>query len=137
MTLIRINKNPSHRQLSVFGATWLVFVGIWGFVASAKAEPTVACVLWILAVVVPLFGALSLRSLRFVYVALSYATYPIGFVVSQVVLACIYYLLLTPTGLIMRLLRYDPLARHFNVSAQTYWQQRTTPKSISSYFRQY
>ncbi len=136
MALIRINKNPGRQQLLVFGLAWLVFFGIWGVVAWTKAAPTLARGLWVWAGAIPIAGLFFPRGLRWVYVGLSYATYPIGFVVSHVVLAIIYYLLLTPIGLIMRLLRYDPLSRRFDAQAPSYWKARPHPKPVASYFRQ-
>ena len=136
MALIRINKNPSRPQLLLFGAAWLVFFGGWGFAAWTKAAPSLARGLWVLAGVVPLAGLLVPGLLRLVYIGLSYATYPIGFVVSHVVLAIIYYLVFTPIGLIMRLLRYDPLSRRSDAQAPSYWKEGTNPKPVASYFRQ-
>lgn len=136
MSLIRINPHPSRQQLRVFGLAWLVFFAGGGVVAWSKAEPTLARGLWALAGGIPLVGLIFPRGLRLVYIALSYATYPIGFVVSHVVLAIIYYLVFTPIGLIMRRLRYDPLTRRFDAKATSYWQVRTNPKPTASYFRQ-
>jgi hypothetical protein len=136
MPLIRINSNPSRNQLGVFAIAWLVFVGGWGVVAWTKAEPTLARALWFLSGSIPLAGLFFPRGLRLVYVALSYATYPIGFVVSHVVLAIIYYLVFTPIGLLMRLLRHDPLSRRFDAKAPSYWKPRPAQKPVSSYFRQ-
>jgi len=136
MALIRINTDPSRAQLNVFGAAWLVFFGAWGGIAAAKGSATVVWVLWTLAVVIPMIGWFFPRSLRWVYLALSYATYPIGFVVSHVVLGLIYYLVFTPVGLIMRLFRYDPLTRRFEAQAASYWKTRTNPKPVASHFRQ-
>ncbi len=136
MALIRINQNPTRTQLNVFGAAWLIFFGAWGGIAAAKGQATVAVVLWTLAGVIPLVGWFIPRGLRLVYLALSYATYPIGFVVSHVVLALIYYLVFTPVGLIMRLCGYDPLTRRFEAQAASYWKPRPNPKPVASYFRQ-
>jgi Saxitoxin biosynthesis operon protein SxtJ len=136
MALIRINQNPSRTQLNVFGAAWLIFFGVWGGIAAAHDHAATARVLWTLAGVIPLVGWFFPRGLRLVYLALSYATYPIGFVVSHVVLALIYYLVFTPVGLIMKLFRYDPLARHFEAQTASYWKPRTNPKPVASYFRQ-
>jgi hypothetical protein len=120
----------------VFGLAWLVFFGSGGYVAATGAKPALACGLWILAGGIPLAGLASPRGLRHVYVALSYATYPVGFAVSHVVLAFVYYLVFTPIGLIMHLLRYDPLTRRFDPKAPSYWKERTSPKPADSYFRQ-
>jgi hypothetical protein len=136
MSLIRLNKNPSGRQLLVFGAAWLVFLGLLGWESWIRGRHSLAGGAWALAALVPLAGMFSRRFLRFAYLAVSYATYPVGFVVSRVVLALVYYLALTPIGLTMRLFRYDPLSRRFDPKAQSYWIRREGTKPPESYFQQ-
>ncbi len=136
MSFIRINRNPSDRQLFVFALAWLLFLGFLGAQAWHRDHATAAKGVWALAVAVPLWGLLNREFLRWVYLALSYATYPIGFVVSRALLSLAYYLALTPIGLTMRLFRYDPLARRFDRSAHSYWAPRQAPKPPESYFDQ-
>jgi hypothetical protein len=136
MSLIRINVNPSGRQLTVFATTWLVFFGLIGAENWHHGRHASAAVLWALAGLVPLVGIFSRGALRFVFVGLSYATRPVGIAVSFVVLAVVYYLALTPIGLAMRLLRHDPLSRKFEPDAQSYWNPRTRTKPVESYFDQ-
>jgi hypothetical protein len=136
MSLVRINRNPTDRQLSVFALAWLLCLGILGAQAWHRDHLAVAKGAWALAVAVPVTGLLNRESLRWVYLALTYATYPIGFVVSRVLLALAYYLALTPIGLTMRLFRYDPLARRFDREASSYWTARPGPPPPESYFNQ-
>ena len=136
MTLIRINTNPSRKQLLVFGLAWLVFLGGLGLSLWSKDRHQPAAVIGTLAIVVPLAGLAWPRGLRHVYVGLTYATYPIGFVVSHIVLALLYYLVLTPIGLVMKLGGYDPLARRFEPKSPSYWKRRDDPKPAGSYLRQ-
>jgi|SRR5271157_4718079 len=135
--LIRFNKNPTSRQLLAFAAAWLVLLGLLGSQTWFRGRHSAAEAAWALAVLVPLAGLLSRRFLRFAYLLLSYATFPIGFVVSHVVLALVYYLALTPIGLTMRLFRYDPLFRRFDPKAQSYWIRRGGTKPPATYFQQY
>lgn len=136
MQLLRLNHHPSRSQLTVFAITWLVFVAAWGFIASAQNATTLAYVLWVLAGAIPLIGLISPNFLRLVFLALSYATYPIGFVVSHVVLALVYFLGFTLFGLAMRLFRYDPLTRRRDATATSYWQERNQDRPLYTYFRQ-
>lgn len=136
MSLIRINRSPSNRQLTVFGVAWFLVLGLLGWRFRAKGYDTLFQALWLLAVGVPIGGLLSRPFIRVVYLALSYATYPIGFAVSRVLLALLYYLALTPIGLTMRLFRYDPLARRFDPDAPSYWIRREGSKSAETYFNQ-
>jgi hypothetical protein len=66
--------------------------------------------------------------LRPVYVAWMAAAYPIGWLLAHLLLAAIYFLLITPIGLVLRLARHDPLARRFDREAQSYW----TPRAYST-----
>ena len=136
MPLIRINRQPTSRQLAVFGAAWAIFCGFWAVGAWRHQHAVTAAGLSITGIGIPLLGVVFPKALRWLYVGLSYATYPIGFAVSHVVLAVIYYLVITPLGLAMRCFGYDPLRRRFDRARPTYWQLRRDPGAPETYFRQ-
>ena len=60
---------------------------------------------------------------------------PIGWIVSHAVLAIVYYGILTPIGLLLRLFR-DPMLRRFDPDAASYWMERESDDDLSRYFRQ-
>jgi Saxitoxin biosynthesis operon protein SxtJ len=136
MPVIRINRNPTPRQLAVFGLAWMIFLGLWGWVSWARGRHTAAEIAWIAAAAVPLAGLLVPGFLRLVYLGLSYLTYPVGFAVSYMVLALVYFLALAPIGLTMRLFRYDPLSCRPDPGAKSYWRARGGAKSSEDYFSQ-
>ncbi|HOP27552.1 MAG TPA: SxtJ family membrane protein [Candidatus Sabulitectum sp.] len=45
----------------------------------------------------------------------------LGFVMTNVLLTIVFFLAVTPTGLLMRLFRRDPLARGFDPGRESYW----------------
>jgi hypothetical protein len=139
MSVVQINTNPTRRQLNQFGFIWMGFLALFGVIAQLKFEnPALAKGLWVVAVVVPIIGWLAPAFMKVVFLGLSYLAWPIGFVVSHVVLAAVYYLVLTPIGLIMRLVGYDAMKRRFDHEAASYWVER--PQSgaeTKSYFRQF
>jgi saxitoxin biosynthesis operon SxtJ-like protein len=59
-------------------------------------------------------------------------------IVSPIILAIVYFLVLTPLGLAIRLAGRDPLRRRRDTSASTYWISRQppgpAPKSMSRQF---
>jgi ABC-type uncharacterized transport system permease subunit len=136
MSLVRIEKNPSGRQLLVFGLAWLAFFGFAGRLFWRHGHHVPAGILLAAAALVPLAGAFGRAIPRLAYVGLSYATYPMGFVASYVVLALVYFLVVTPIGLVMRLLGRDPLSRTFDPRAQTYWIAKDEKRTVESYFKQ-
>jgi hypothetical protein len=137
MSLIRLNRHPSSRQLLVFAAAWLVFLGLFGLAQRMHGRPALATVCWGLAIAVPLVGAAWREGLRLLFVGLSCATYPIGLAVSSVVLVLLYYGVLTPVGLILRFCRHDPLQRRFERARASYWQPRSSRRDSADYFRQH
>jgi hypothetical protein len=139
MSIVQVNTNPTSRQLNQFGFIWLGFLTLFGVIAWLKLDAqTLAKVLWVLAVVVPVVGWLAPAFMRLVFVGMSYLAWPIGFVVSHVVLALVYYLVFTPIGLVMRLIGYDPMRRLFDPEAGTYWIARDPKASDAKrYFRQF
>ena len=139
MAVIEVNRNPTHRELNLFGFIWLGFFllvagGLW----LKLRAPLVPVALAAFAVLVPLLGWAAPAFMRVVYVALSYVAWPIGFMVSHVLLGAVYYLLVTPIGLIMRVVGYDPMHRRFDPEARSYWIERDRgERDARSYFRQF
>ena len=138
MAVIEINWNPTRKQLNRFGFVWLSFLAVFGAVAYFKLHiRTTAFALWALAVVVPVIGWVMPRFMRVVFVGMSCLAWPIGFVVSHVVLAVVFYLVVTPIGLLMRLSGYDPMRRRFETGESSYWIRRQeTGVDTERYFRQ-
>ena len=64
------------------------------------------------------------------------AVAPIGWVVTHLVLATIFYGLITPMGAIMRLFGRDRLHRSFDASAESYWIAHDPSGDTARYFHQ-
>jgi len=139
MPLVEIDWHPGPKQLRVFGVS--------GFVASAVLA-TVLILLWRVALVWALLALavglailacslVSLRAARYLYIVLTAVALPIGFLVSLVLLALFYFLLLTPVGLLFRLIGRDPLCRRFDSSCDSYWVPRKSPGGPDRYFHQF
>ena len=52
----------------------------------------------------------------------------LGKIISPIIMGIIFFLVVTPTGLIMRILRKDLLNLKFN-NSKSYWIEKTGPKS--------
>jgi hypothetical protein len=74
---------------------------------------------------------------RPLFVAMSLVSYPIGFVVSHLALAVLFFGILTPVGLLFRLLGRDPLARRFEPDQSSYWVELPKITSKEDYFKQF
>lgn len=136
--MIEVNWSPDHKTLKQFA-----LIGLAGFPGAGAGAywvwqmPTLAVVLAGLGVAVWLLSMIHTPAVRYVYVAMSVAAYPIGYVVSHTVLAAVYYLLFTPMGLIFKLIGRDALERRFDRQSATYWQPRPAANSPDRYFKQF
>ena len=74
---------------------------------------------------------------RWIFVVLMVIALPIGFVLSQVLMAAIFYLLFTPIGLFFRLTGRDAMGRKFDRQKASYWHDRGPARSPASYFKLY
>jgi hypothetical protein len=123
MALIEINKNPSRRECRQFAGLWvpgfLLLVGVLVWYRSGS------------------LGLLSASFGRVLYLGWMYAAYPVGLTVSFLVMAIVYFVILTPVGLGMRLLGRRPLALGFDRVTNTYWTPRLPSTKIETYFRQF
>lgn len=139
MALIDINWKPGTRELRQFAAAFLIFgVGAGTAIYFFKDWPAlVSQILWGVAPLVGIVGLVFPTLVRPVYVVMMAITLPIGMVVSTVLMIVIYYLVLTPIGILMRIFGYDPMHRRFDPTAKTYWIERPSKIESSRYFRQY
>jgi hypothetical protein len=90
--------------------------------------------LWmiILGGILLLLAAVLPRSLWRIKRAWLFFGFLIGLVMSPVVLGILFYGVITPFGLLMRLFGHDPLRLRSNPALTTYWRERTGPPSEMS-----
>lgn len=138
MALIAKDREPSARDLRVFGLMVLIFFGVVGGIVLWRTSSwLVTGILWGVAVVgVSFFYAVpALR--RPMFVAWMRLFYPVGWLISQLMLIVVYYLVITPMGLMRRLVGGDPLGRRRRAGAQTNWVEHDPGTEPARYFRQF
>lgn len=147
MALVELNLNPDKKQLRTFGVIGLFVFGalaawawrtgtLMGF-SLEGGQPIVIRTLGVLAAFCGLCSLVFPSGNRPLFVVLSLITLPIGFVVSHLILFTMYFVVMTPIGLLLRLSGRDPLARSLDRSQNSYWGQRTTQPPVDRYFRQF
>ena len=142
--MIEIDWKPDARKLREFAVVWLVGFGLIGLAVawkggalSGKAPWTAPIVLWVVAAAVGLVGSACPEAVRPVYIAWMAIALPIGWVVSHVIMALIYYGVFTPIGLVFRLMGHDPMYRTFDPDAGSYWVRRRPASATKRYFQQF
>ena len=136
--MLTIDRNPPKERLRSFGVLLAMFVPLFGALVwwrTGKVET--ATTIWIAGGVLTAIYWLAPPIRRLVYVGWMYAAFPIGWTVSHLLMAVIFYGVITPIGWIMRAGGRDPLRRTFDRSAGTYWVPHERSDDISRYFRQY
>ena len=145
--MIDLDLHPSRRTLFQFGFVAVAAFGFLGALMLWKrsifglelggAATALAYALWGVGI---LSGCLSLvapQVNRYLYVGLTLLTFPVGFVLSHLLLAVLFYGVITPVGTVMRFMGRDPLHRKFDRNRASYWVDHAEPKSVEDYFRQY
>jgi len=138
--LIEINRNPSARELRQFGTIWLpaflllvaaALVRRWHAPILAAAVPAVlAAIAFVVAWAAP-------ARLKPVFVGMMVATSPIGWLVSHLIMVVIYFVVLTPIGVLRRTFWGDALHRHFDTTVDSYWIPRPPEEEPRRYFKQF
>ena len=137
--MIQIETNPSDRQLRQFAGIWFpLFAVMVGYILiSAFDLHQVAYGLWAFAGIAAVVGLIAPKAIKFLFVGLMFLTFPIGFVVSHVILVVLYYLILSPLGILLRLIGKDPMVKKPDPNASSYWKVREPVTDTETYFRQF
>lgn len=121
-----IDRNPDSRKLRWFGLLCLVMLAAIG---ARRGMP------WLAA-----FGALAGLAalvrpalLRPLFVGASIAAFPFGWLISRLILAAVFFAIVTPLGFVSRIAGRDRL----RLLEEPRWIDREMPADPRSYFRQF
>lgn len=134
-----IPKNPSDKMLRQFGLLCLFFFGgiaIYGFFTESSFKWSV-----IFSLIAFLSGLAAIAkpvSIKYFFIGWMILAFPIGYVVSKILLLSVFLLVFMPVSLIFRLIGRDALVlRKKTPQTATYWLPKTQPTDPSRYLRQY
>ena len=83
-----------------------------------------------------IIGLLAPRALYWPFVILTIAAFPIGWIVTQLMLALMFYCILTPLALVFRWGRRDPLQLRGRARA-SFWDVRDKQPSPEKYLKEF
>ncbi len=135
--MIEINWNPDARALRWFAGLQIAFFAIFSYLWRDTLGATGAGTLIGISLVVGAVGLARPDWIRLIYIVWMVIVFPIGWVMSHIILAVIYYIVLTPIAVLVRWRRGDPLDRSIDPAASTYWSERPADENVTQYFRQY
>ena len=131
------NRVITIRQLRTFGIALTIFlfiIGIINFInrnSQYKYFTGSAIIIFIISIFVPFI-------IKPVYRTALFFAHIIGWINARIFLTIIFYLLLTPIALILKILGKDPLDRKFDPQAESYWNIRTGNEPVKEqYLKQF
>ena len=132
-----LDLKPDTRKLRQFGLICLGGFGLIGLVVALKMgafeEPgkwTIPTVLWALALICPILSFLAPKGLTPIYLILTLIAFPIGLIISNVILILFFLLMITPIG-------RDELKIKKASPKSSYWIKFPAGRGPESYYRQF
>ncbi len=127
----------SKAELRKFGLTVGTAFAVFGAISWWRGHELPPLVLWAVATLLIVPGALFPSVLGPVHRGWMAFAMVLGHVNTRIILTALYYLVMTPVGLVMRLFR-DPLDRSLKDARDSQWIRRDqTPVEPARYERQF
>ena len=131
------NIKSGKKELREFGLTIGAILVILGGIAAWRGRPVYPYFLGF-GIAFMAAGMLLPKALKFPQVAWMGFAVVLGFFSSRLVLSILFYAVITPIGIIMRVFGKDVLDQRIDRSAGSYWKMReTATKSKESYQNHY
>jgi hypothetical protein len=135
--MLKLDLNPAPKALRVFAwATLILFPLLGGVFSGWQWQWIVAfAVVGVVQFIAEQLGQAVLT--RLLWIVLAPVSFVVGMVVSHVLLGVIFYVVMTPIGLVFRLIGRDAMKRRPDRTLASYWTERSATRAPSSYFRLY
>lgn len=134
MSLVKINWQPDAKELRKFGLVVLIGFAIIGAIFFFTARTTPAYYLWGIGAVFGFSGLTGTAIARpFYFIWMGFA-FVIGNIMSRIIMFLVFFVVVTPLGLIMRLTGRDRL-RLKKSNASSLWVD--APSAKQNYQRQF
>lgn len=136
MPLVDLSEAPSRSMQRWFGLSLAILLAIIA-VSISRISSTAGWVVGAIAAAECLAYYAIAKSQLPIIRAWQIITFPIAWTVGHVLLGIVFWLVVLPLGLTMRMLKYDPL-RLRQRDQSSNWQDRpSTEKPADSYFKQF
>ena len=133
--LAEIPLKPTSRVLRQFATGWLVCFLALAFRFGLLRHSHAGIIFAVLSLA-GILGLLAPGALRWPFVIMTIAAFPIGWVMTQFVLALLFYCVLSPLGLVFRWRGRDALQLRQHNRA-TFWVTRNEQPTPEKYLKQF
>lgn len=118
-------------DFTLCGGLALIGLGSW-----YRGHTTVPVVLWTISIALVLFRLISPRAFRSVRTVWMRLATILAWVNTRIILSLLFYAVLTPIGVIMRIFR-DPLDRRLSDGRSSYWVPKEPTSDPKAYDNQF
>lgn len=117
------NIKMDKRQLRKFGSLMAIVLEVMGVYLYWQHDGYIA---WVLGPIILFFllGVIWPSCLSGIYKTWMSISIILGFFISRIILGALFYLLITPIGLIVRIIKGDPLNQRIDRNVDSYWLKR-------------
>jgi cytochrome bd-type quinol oxidase subunit 2 len=138
MAILEINWRPVNRDLRLFAIVQLVVAAVCAWLLHRRlGAGAVAIGLLSASLIATAAGLMWPQVLRPLFVVWMAAAFPVGWVMSHLMLGIVYYGVVTPIGFALRWRGRDALQIKSCPEAETYWSVRPPAPEPTRYFRQF
>lgn len=138
MAFAPIPWNVQRKTLVEFSEASLMIVGMIAAPLSLwRGHLRTAIVLWTIAMVVRGVGWVKPMALKPLFLGMLLVGWPLGWVVSNLLLAMLFYGVVLPIGLLLRVRRGDVIGRRLDPSRASYWTPIPKVRDPREYLRQF
>lgn len=139
MALVSLNLKPSTKQLRDFGDIALCMCNVIGILLLwlNKVSIKVFIVFCVIGLVMYILSRISTVLIKPLYQGLMIVTFPIGWIISHLMMGLFYYGIVTLIAVIFKIIGRDPLCRKYDSEAETYWIPYKQSRSPKHYFHQF
>jgi hypothetical protein len=116
-------KVPDNKELRSFALTISVALGIVGALVLWRRGP-MGFIFIAIGAVILFAGLVSPKSLTILYKVWMALALVLGLAMSHIILALVFYIVLSPIGFLIRILGKDPLTLRDDPKAESYWVKR-------------
>lgn len=137
MNLLELKEPLASKMLRQFAAAWMVFfVGIAFWFGLHRGNPKLGVYFAMLAIAVGVPGLIWPKAMRPVFRLALAVSWPLGWMISHLILALVFGAVFIPLGLVFRLIGRDALLLRVDRRRESYWLPKPQPV-LKNYFTQY
>lgn len=135
MSLNKLNREPSDRELRAFGL--VQFVVALMLVYATELSAILAMPLVVVTAITAVVGYYFPARLKWNFVGFSLLTYPLGWLVSHAIMFTLFFFIFFPIAVILRVFHRTPLKIEPRPQLDSYWKKSDLTTDKRSYIKQY